>query len=214
MLIQVDSRRCAHARFEQWKSDYDCRASIRALALRANRTAVYLDEVSRNSESETQSTMLSSSRAISLSEAFKDVGQELLVDSLAGIRNTDFDRAASLRNLYANTPAAVRKLHRIRQQIPNDLLQPVCVAGNHRGRGVEMSFDPDPLRVSRGTHNVNRILDYRHDFQRVKIEIQITGDDARNVENVVDNLGLSLRIAPDSFNCLLSDGIIEVAAFE
>src|SRR6185369_6917217 len=158
--------------------------------------------------------MLSSRRAIGLTKAFKHVRQKFLADSLTRVRNTYVNGAAALRYLYANTPATVRKLHCIRQQIPNHLLQPVRIAGDHRRRRVEVSFDPDSLRISRGPHNVDGIFNYGHDFQRLKLEIEIAGDDARHVENVVDNLCLRLRVAPDSFNCLLHRFVIESAAFQ
>src|ERR1041384_2333456 len=158
--------------------------------------------------------MLSSRRAIGLTEALEHVRQKLLADSLTRVRNTSVNSAATLRYLYANTPATVRKLHRIRQKGPNHLLQPVRIAGDHRGHGVEISFDSDSLRIGSRTHDVDGVLDHWHDLQRLKLEIKIAGDDARHVENVIDNLRLRLRVAPDSFNCLLHCGVIERAVSE
>jgi hypothetical protein len=83
------------------------------------------------------------------------------------------------------------------------LLEPVSVARNHRGRRIEIPFNPDPLCVSRRPHHVDRALDDRHDFQRMQIEIKIAGDDARHVENVVDDLRLRFGIAPNDFHGLL-----------
>src|SRR6185295_11358654 len=97
MLILVRNIACADARFEQRQSDCKTRSAIFSLTLRANRTAVYLDEVTRNGESESETSMLSSRRAVGLTEAFKHVRQELRADALPGVRNIYFNSTSTLR---------------------------------------------------------------------------------------------------------------------
>src|SRR5690349_2108932 len=147
--------------------------------------------------------MLARGRTVSLPKSIEDVRQKLLAYPTARIRNTHLHRSAYARNLHTNAPAPVSKLHRIRQQTPNHLLKPVSIAGNHRRRRVEILLDLDALCLSSRTNYIDRILDDRHHFQWMQIEIKIAGDDARHVENVVDDLRLRFCVAPDHFNCLL-----------
>src|SRR5690242_14108705 len=175
---------------------------------------MYFHEVPRDREPESQPAMLSSRRAIGLSKSLKDVRQELPTDAAACIGHTHLNCGTSPSDLHTNTPTPDSKLHRIRQQIPNHLLEPVCIARNHQRRRVEKLLDLDSLRVSRRPHYVDRILHDRHNFQRVQIEIKISGDDTRHVENVVDDLRLRFGIAPDHFDSLLGYRIVERPTFE
>src|SRR5690348_4811231 len=104
------------------------------MTLRVDRPAMYFDEVSRDREAQSEPAMLACGRTISLPKSIKHVRQKLFADALASIRNTNLNRAANARNLHPNTPATRSKLHRVRQQIPNHLLEPVAIARNHRRR--------------------------------------------------------------------------------
>src|SRR5689334_24008842 len=85
---------------------------------------MYFHEVPRDREPESQPAMLSSRRAIGLSKSLKDVRQELPTDAAACIGHTHLNCGTSPSDLHTNTPTPVSKLHRIRQQIPNHLLEP------------------------------------------------------------------------------------------
>src|SRR5689334_25044552 len=85
--------------------------------------------------------MLARGRTVSLPKSIEDVRQKLLAYPTTRIRNTHLNRGAHARHLHTNAPATVSKLHRIRQQIPNHLLKPVSIAGNHRWRRVEILLD-------------------------------------------------------------------------
>src|ERR1043165_5319722 len=108
MLILT--RRIRRAHFQQRQPDCKGRPAIFSFTLPANRTAVYLDEMPRNGESESETTMLTSSRAIGLTEALEHVRQKLFLNSLTRVRNTYLNRAATLRYLYENMPATVRNI--------------------------------------------------------------------------------------------------------
>jgi hypothetical protein len=175
---------------------------------------MYFHQVPRNRKPEPEPTVLASRSTVGLTKSIKDVRQKLFINALPGIRHSDFNCTAGLHHLHAHAPATLSKLHRIRQEIPNHLLEPVCVTGNHSGRRIEIRFDTDTLRVCSLSHDIDRILHHRHHFQRVQIEIKVTGDDARNVEDVVDDLRLRLRVPSDRLDSLLHHRIVERTAFE
>src|SRR6185369_59378 len=165
--------------------------------------SMYFYQMPGDGETKPQPAMVPGGCAVSLPEPIEHVWQKLFPYAVPGIGNTDFNCSTKLQDLNANTPATVRKLHGIRQQIPNHLLQPILIAGNHRRRRIEISFDLDTLGIRRRSHHIDGIIDYRHDFDRMKVERKVAGDDARHVENVIDNLRLCLRIPPDRFDGLL-----------
>ena len=45
------------------------------------------------------------------------------------------------------------------QQVPDDLLQPLGIARNRAGIRIEHGLEPDALRVGRGPHRLDRVLD-------------------------------------------------------
>src|SRR5215213_9550014 len=102
---------------------------------------MYFHEVSRDSESQSEPAMLARSRAIGLTKSFKHVRQKLLADALARVSDTHLSGTTNSRYLHANTSATLSKLHRVRQQVPNHLLEPVCIARDHCGVRVEMFLD-------------------------------------------------------------------------
>src|SRR5678815_572050 len=134
--------------FNQRQPDRKSRTATFATTLRADRAAVNFHEMSGDSQAQSKPAVLPSRRAISLSKSLKYVRQKFLADTTARVRNSHFSRAANTRDFHADTPTTLSKLHRVRQQVPNHLLQPVGIARNHRGLRVEILLDLDSLRVS------------------------------------------------------------------
>ena len=88
-----------------------------------------------------------------------------------------------------------RKLDRVGQQIPKDLLQAICVA-EHGGRfSFEVNFDLNVLRFGRWSHHIDGCFQDRCEFERMQFQIEIAGDDPRNVENVVNDLCLRFGVS-------------------
>src|SRR5688572_32735524 len=99
---------------------------------------MYFHQVPRDRKPESEPAVLASRGAVGLTKSIEDVRQKFLVNALPGIRNSDFHSAARLRHLHTHAPATLSKLHRIRQQIPDHLLEPVCITGNHGGPRIEI----------------------------------------------------------------------------
>ena len=60
---------------------------------------------------------------VRLAEAVEDVGQEILADALPGIPHSDLDVGIISLQRYLDPSSAGRELHRIGNNVPNDLLE-------------------------------------------------------------------------------------------
>src|SRR5688500_9605628 len=57
-------------------------------------------------------------------------------------------------------------------------------------------------------------LDHRRGLQRRQVEIEIAGDDARDIEYVVDDLRLRLRVSANRFDGLLAYFVVDGPVFQ
>ena len=96
-----------------------------------------------------------------------------------------------------------RELDRVRQQVPHHLLQPGRVAGEVRRQRADAPIERDRLRVRRGPDRVDGAVDDGLQIDRVELDAQLAGDDARHVEDVFDQLRLRARVAFDGVQRLL-----------
>ena len=89
-----------------------------------------------------------------------------------------------------NLAAVLREFDRVRQQIPDHLLQARRVATQQAERGIAGGFNEKRFRFGSRAHRVNRHLDDRSQLDGMNFEAQFAADDARHVEDVFDQLGL------------------------
>jgi hypothetical protein len=150
-----------------------------------------------------------------LAEALEDVGQHLRVDALAGVAHDDLDVRVRPVEPQPHEAALGRELHGIHQQVPDDLLEPGRVA-SHRPRGVvEFGLEPDLLGLGRGPDRVERALQHLVELDRADVEAHLAGADARQVEQVVDQLHLHVGVAHDRVHRPLHDRRVrELAALQ
>jgi hypothetical protein len=87
---------------------------------------------------------------VCLPEALEHMGQELGPDADTGVADAYFDVAIHALQPYAHPAVFRRELDRIRQQVPDDLLQPAQVAGNRSNGPVERLLEADALGVGCG----------------------------------------------------------------
>lgn len=66
---------------------------------------------------------------VRLAEAVENVRQEFGADTLAIVGYADFDLRVFARQAERDAAAGPREFHRIRQQVPDDLLQSGGIAG-------------------------------------------------------------------------------------
>src|SRR5687767_12733328 len=79
-------------------------------------------------------------------------------------------------------PAAIRKLHAIRKQVPNDLLQTLLIAKHFSGIRIKIQLKANALRFGCRTNTYHCRLDHRLQIARDKLEPQLPGDDTRHFE--------------------------------
>ena len=119
------------------KTHGERRAAPDALAGRVHGSSVQLDELPNDGQPETESGMAPGHRAVSLAETIEHVRQEHRIDALAGIDNLDLQIVFRGYDEEIDATALGRELDRVREQIPDHLLEPanVSVHGPH-GREI------------------------------------------------------------------------------
>src|SRR5438128_3708762 len=105
--------------------DDEDRAPVLARALRAHGAAVKLDDVLHQREAEPEAAVRARARAVALAERLEDVRNELRRDPDARVGDDDLDARLGARETHAHAAARRRELDRVREQVPDDLLQTI-----------------------------------------------------------------------------------------
>ncbi len=87
--------------------------------------------------------------------------------------------------------AGRRELHRVRQHVPDDLLQPIGIARtSSRAVPSTATVERHLLRHRRRLHDLDGRVHDRGEVDRPHLEAQLAGDDARDFEQVLDQARL------------------------
>src|SRR5438067_753978 len=162
-----------------------------------HRAAVPLDQVAHDRQPEPQPPVRARARAVGLPEALEDVRQEVGRNPDARVTHADHGVMRVAREPDGDAPAARRELDGVGDEVPDDLLQPVAIAAHGTDAVVELALEGDLLRVGRRTDRVDGALDGRRQVDGRQLETQLAGDDARDLEEVLDEASLELRVALD-----------------
>src|ERR1051325_9810234 len=109
------------------------------------------NEVVHERESEPESTVASRYGAVGLAKAIEDIGKKLRFDALTVVAHGDLGLRCPHSKPHANPSARWRELDRVREEVPEDLLEPLGVACNHSGV-LEVELERDVL----AQHGANR----------------------------------------------------------
>ncbi len=93
-------------------------------------------------------------------------------------------------------------LHRVREEVPEDLLKPVGVGGRELDAARDHGVDDDALRARGGQNRVDGGIEERRDIDLLDVEAELALHDARHVEQIVDELRLRFRVPMDRFDGL------------
>src|ERR1043165_6607353 len=147
-----------------------------------------------NRQTQPQAAILPRRPLVALSKALKNVGQKLVRNSNAVVADNQLDMR--IYALQQNLHAAVlgRELHGIAEQVPEDLLKPVRIAGDRSCRGVEQRLEMDVLGIRSRPDYVERRLDDLDQLEGAVVEPQLSRHDAGNIEQVADELVFRFRI--------------------
>jgi hypothetical protein len=159
---------------------------------------VQLDEMADHRQPQAEATVAARVRRVALAEALEDVGQEIGGDAFAGVLDHEaHGRGRSTLHAHGDAAAARRELDGIRGQVSHDLPQPVGIAHDEAGAGIEHGLDLEALRGGRringsmaaaATGASCRGRTFRRNFAPT---IRDRSEDVR------DDLGLCRRVALD-----------------
>src|SRR5581483_11208813 len=114
--------------------------------------------------------------AVGLAETLEHMRQELRRDPYPGVTHPDFDMGVDALKADLNLPAPGGEPDRVREEVPDHLLQADGIA-QHRARvRTERQSDPDLSGVSRRAEGVTGGDDHRQEIDLVDVEAQIAGN--------------------------------------
>src|SRR5438874_3763349 len=113
-----------------------------------------LDEMAGNRQAEAETAMLARERAVALPELVEDVGEKRSRDPDAAVGDLDHAMLLPTRDVDGDGPPVRSELHRIRHQIPDDLLQPSRIAADEDRLG-RADVDADLLGSGRRCNRVD-----------------------------------------------------------
>ena len=189
ILVRTGSelQRPAH---EHRQAHREPRALPFPIAVGGNRPSVKLDQRAHNSEPESQTCVAARRRAVGLAKALEHVREKRSVNPQTGIVHLD-DRLARLQaECQGDAPSLGCELHRIRYEIPDDLLQPARVAVDQDRHRRHIPPHPYALRFRRWHHAVDGRCDDRRQIERALVDRHLARRDAGDVEEILDQLRL------------------------
>ena len=101
-------------------------------------------------EPETQATVVSRRRTIRLPKAIEDVRQKVGIDPDAGVFHNYLDVRIDALQRDLDQPTLARKLHAVRQQVPNHLLQSLAIAKHWSNVRFEQHLQANSLASAVG----------------------------------------------------------------
>ena len=123
---------------------------------------------------------------LALLELLEDPLPILGSDARAGVGDRDPDLAVDSRRAHVDLPAGRRELHRVREQVEDDLLDPSLVAVDHVDLRIGGERDTDPVLRRALAHHHDAALERLPKGERVHLELDLSRLDLGEVEDVVD----------------------------
>ena len=164
--------------------------------------------MAHDGEAQAQAAVATGDRGIALTEVLEDEGQEVGGDALAGVGDRDPGPLAGPGQPHVDLAAGLRELDGVGQHVRHRLLQAPRVAGDVTGARVEHHGEGDALAPGAGAHRVGGRVDHRAQIHRVVADAEGAGEGARGVEDVLDQLGLGLRVARDHLDPAGQRGLV------
>ena len=177
-------------------------------------SAVEFHELLGDGESETEAAEATAGGGVGLTEAVEDVGEEFGFDAAAGVDDLNFGGGGTAAEDDVDRTALGGELDGVGEEVPDDLLDAVGIAGDFTGGGVEVGDDFYLFCVGGGLDDFDGGGDDFDELAGEDFEAEFSGDDAGDVEDVFDELGLGFGAAVDGFDAFVEIGIGVGFAFE
>src|SRR4030095_5274921 len=178
----------------QRQFDHKGRASRLSRTLDRDGAAVQLAQAADQGEAETETAARPRARGVTLSEAVEDVRQELRRDADAGVAHHDLHVRIHPLQLDLHAARLRGELHRVAQEVPHYLAQPVRIAAYRAARRGQHRLQLDALRLRGGADGVHALADHRPQIHRLDVEPDLAGADARDVQQLVDQPHLGVDV--------------------
>src|SRR4029079_2180691 len=115
-------------------------------------------------------------RSIRLPETIEHVRQKVRPDAHTAIAHHDLDVRIDPLQPDLDHPALVRKLHAVRQEVPNHLLQTLAIAKHWSSLGLQQHLKPHTLRFRSRPNTLCRGFNHRIKFTGHEFESQLARD--------------------------------------
>src|SRR5688572_3554537 len=160
----------ASLNWDEWEVHHEPRSLTVRHVRRMHRPTMQFYEMAHDGKSQTEPAVLACSRGVVLPEPVEDVREQIGADPRSAVDDADLDVRVHALQEHRDPPALRREFHRIREQVPDDLLQPVGVASNVPGARIEDLVKPDTLRDRRRRYRFERCTDHRGKVRLAHIE--------------------------------------------
>ncbi len=118
-----------------------------------------LREALHDRQAQPEAAVAARGRGVFLPEAFEHEGQERRRDADARVLDDDLGVRVHPLQRHAHLAARRRELHRVGEQVPQDLLKPRRIDFGPADVAVERLLDADSLGVCRGAHRFDGVAD-------------------------------------------------------
>ena len=123
--------------------------------------------------------------------------KEFGTDSRAVVLDNDLCLRAGASQDDPHASAVGRELERVREQVPDDLLQTGGVSGHRSNRRVQLPIDGDAFRIRCRFDGLDGCVDDRCQVNALNVEAELARHDPADVEQVRNELRLKSSIAGD-----------------
>src|SRR5438552_12367977 len=144
------------------------------------------DDLMHDREAEPETT--NPPRVLGLAEGLEDVWQEVGTDAAARIANADPHHRVNVFVTQLNAAVLRREVDTIREQIPDDLLKARRIAQDSSCQGINDHLEFDVPLVGQCLHRFDGGLYDRRRIDGSELQPKLARDDAREVEEIVDEL--------------------------
>src|SRR5204863_8221786 len=104
--------------------------------------------------------------------------------SLPRVLNRDLDVTVSPRRAHGNLSSAGRDLDRVREEIGEDLKDPIGIGANRKLALRELRFERDGPGAGERTKHAHRVPDELRRVELVEDDVELAGSQPREVKQV------------------------------
>ena len=169
------------------------------VASRVHCSRVETDEIVHDCEAESKAAIESRRSTVRLTKTVEHMRQKAGVDSNAGVFDFDANVVGLPRGADVDVAAGRGELHRVRQEIPQYLLQPRRVGDDDQFLSRRRDPNGHAFGVGHEADAVERRLQGRSNGQRRQIKAEFPRADTRHVDEIGDDLRLGMGVLVDQF---------------